>query len=65
MKTQYTAIVEQDRGWYVAHCVEIPGASGRGPTLEAARESLAEAIVLVVGHTEGDSQDSPREGVLH
>lgn len=53
MKTQYTAIVERDRGWYVAHCLEIPGTAGRGPTLESAKESLAEAIVLTLERQEG------------
>lgn len=59
MKTQYTAIVEKDRGWYVAHCVEIPGTAGRGPTLESAKESLAEAIVLVLERREEGAAPSP------
>ena len=45
MDGEYTAIVERDRDWYVMHCVEIR-ASGYGPTLEAAKESLTEAILL-------------------
>lgn len=65
MKTQYTAIVEKDRGWFVAYCVEIPGATGRGPTLEAAKESLAEAIVLAVNRTEEGDPDAPVEAVFH
>jgi predicted RNase H-like HicB family nuclease len=59
MKTQYTAIVERDRGWYVAHCVEIPGTAGRGPTLESAKESLAEAIVLALERQEGGETPAP------
>jgi predicted RNase H-like HicB family nuclease len=45
MESHYTAIVERDRDWYVMHCVEIR-ASGYGPTLEAAKASLTEAILL-------------------
>ncbi|MBE0618911.1 MAG: type II toxin-antitoxin system HicB family antitoxin [Proteobacteria bacterium] len=65
MKTQYTAIVERDRGWYVVHCVEIPGASGRGPTLEAAKESLAEAIVLLLERDDGEAAQEPTGDMLH
>ena len=65
MKNQYTAIIEKDNGWFVAHCVEIPGASGRGPTLEAAKESLAEAIVLVLERDDEDTDAPPAEIVLH
>ncbi len=45
MEGEYTAIVERDRDWYVMHCVEIR-ASGYGPTLEDAKASLTEAILL-------------------
>jgi predicted RNase H-like HicB family nuclease len=65
MKTQYTAIIERDNGWFVAHCVEIPGASGRGPTLEAAKESLAEAIVLVLERDDTEGEERPEDVVLH
>ncbi|MHB8765647.1 MAG: type II toxin-antitoxin system HicB family antitoxin [Deferrisomatales bacterium] len=67
MKTQYTAIVERDRGWYVAHCIEIPGASGRGPTEESAKLGLAEAIVLELARRhEGESEDpGPSRATCH
>ncbi len=65
MKTQYTAIVERDRGWYVVHCVEIPGVSGRGPTLEAAKESLAEAIVLVMEREDDEAPEEQGSEVFH
>jgi len=65
MKTQYTAIIERDRGWYVVHCVEIPGVSGRGPTLESAKESLAEAIVLVMERDDEEPEEEPGGEVLH
>lgn len=65
MKNQYTAIIERDNGWFVAHCVEIPGASGRGPTLEAAKESLAEAIVLVLERDEAEGEEPAAETLLH
>lgn len=49
MNKEYTAIIERRyRGWYIAHCVEIPGATGQGPTEEDAQKSLQEAISLVL-----------------
>lgn len=48
MKNEFTAIIEQDEEWYIAHCPEIPGANGQGKTKEEARESLVEAIALIL-----------------
>ena len=44
----FTAIIENDGDWYVAHCPEIPGATGQGPTAEDAQKGLAEAITMVL-----------------
>jgi predicted RNase H-like HicB family nuclease len=48
MANEFTAIIERDGEWYIAYCAEIPGANGQGRTKEEARESLAEAIKLVL-----------------
>ena len=48
MKNEFTAIIEQDDHWYIAYCPEIPGANGQGKTKDEARESLAEAIALIL-----------------
>ena len=48
MKNEFTAIIEQDDDWYIAYCPEIPGANGQGRTKDEARESLAEAIALIL-----------------
>ena len=45
---EFTAIIEQDENWYLASCPEIPGANGQGETKDEARESLAEAIALIL-----------------
>src|SRR5215831_12610135 len=29
---EFTAIIEQDGAWYIAYCLEIPGANGQGHT---------------------------------
>ena len=45
---EFTAIIEKDGDWYIAYSPEIPGANGQGRTKEEARESLAEAIELIL-----------------
>ena len=48
MHNEFTAIIEQDGTWYIAYCLEIPGANGQGHTPDKARESLVEAIALIL-----------------
>ncbi|MFH1438450.1 MAG: type II toxin-antitoxin system HicB family antitoxin [Pseudomonadota bacterium] len=48
MHNEFTAIIEQDGDWFIACCPEVPGANGQGKTHEEARESLAQAIALIL-----------------
>jgi predicted RNase H-like HicB family nuclease len=48
MKHEFTAIIERDGDWYIAYSPEIPGANGQGRTKDEARQSLAEAIDLIL-----------------
>ena len=48
MRNEFTAIIEQDGDWFIAYCPEIPGANGPGRTIEECRESLADAIALIL-----------------
>ena len=48
MSNEFTAIIEQDKEWFIAYCPEIPGANGQGRTKEEARNSLADAIALIL-----------------
>lgn len=48
MRDEFRAIFERDEEWFIAHCPEIPGANGQGRTKDEARESLAQAIALVL-----------------
>ena len=48
MHNEFTAIIEQDEGWFIGYCPEIPGANGQGRTQEEARVSLAEALALIL-----------------
>ena len=48
MKGEFTAIIEEaPEGGFWAMCPEVPGANGQGETVEAAKESLKEAIRLI------------------
>jgi predicted RNase H-like HicB family nuclease len=49
MKAEFTAIIEAaPEGGYWAMCPEITGANGQGETPEEAKESLWEAIYLIL-----------------
>ena len=68
MKHEFTAIFERDGELYIAYCPEIPGANSQGKTKEEARESLAEAIALILEVRRDDAlkgipEDAERETV--
>ena len=69
MTGEFTAIIERDEDWYIAYCLEVPGANGQGRTIEECRKSLAEAIALVLEDRREDAlrgvpADAIRETVL-
>ncbi len=48
MLGQFTAVYEQEGKYYIGYCLEVPGANGQGETLDECRESLKEAIKLIL-----------------
>ena len=48
LENEFTAIIERDGEWHVAYCPEIPGANGQGRSKDEARESLDDAIALIL-----------------
>lgn len=69
MHNEFTAIIEQDDDWYIAYCPEIPGANGQGRTVEECRNSLSQAIALILEDRREDAlrgvpQDAIRETVV-
>ena len=48
MHNEFTAVIEKDEEWYIACCLEIPGANGQGKTVEECKKNLAEAISLIL-----------------
>ncbi|MCL5982994.1 MAG: type II toxin-antitoxin system HicB family antitoxin [Firmicutes bacterium] len=55
MKAEFTAIIEAaPEGGYWAICPEIPGANGQGETIEETKDSLRQAIELILEDRRAD-----------
>ena len=55
MKAEFTAILEPaPEGGYWAICPEVPGANGQGETVEETKESLRQAIELILEDRRAD-----------
>lgn len=48
MRNKFTTIVECDGEWFIDDCPAVPGANGQGQTRAEARDSLADAITLIL-----------------
>ena len=69
MHNEFTAVIERDGDWHIAYCPEVPGADGQGRTKEEAKESLSEAIALILEDRRSDGLravplDAVRETVV-
>ncbi len=55
MKAEFTAILEPaPEGGYWAICPEVPGANGQGETVEETKDSLRQAIELILEDRRAD-----------
>lgn len=68
MSNEFTAVFERDGEWYIGYCPEVVGANGQGRTLDECRESLVEAIRLILEDRRADGlagvpEDAIRETV--
>jgi len=64
MYNEFTATIEQDGEWYIAYCPEVPGANGQGRTVEECRQSLAEAIGLILEDRRQDAMRGVPENAI-
>ena len=69
LRNEFTAVIERDGEWFIAYSPEIPGANGQGRTKTEARQSLAEAIALILDDRRRDGlralpRDAVREKVV-
>ena len=55
MKSEFTAIIEPaPEGGFWAICPEVPGANGQGETVEETKQSLSQAIELILEDRRSD-----------
>ncbi len=55
MKGEFTAIIEAaPEGGYWAICPEVPGANGQGETIEETKNSLKQAIEMILEDRRAD-----------
>ena len=65
MKAEFTAIIEPaPEGGYWAICPEIPGANGQGETIEETKNSLRQAIELILEDRRADILRGLPEGAI-
>jgi predicted RNase H-like HicB family nuclease len=55
MHHEFSAVYERDGEWFIGYCLEIPDENGQGRTLEECRESLREAIKLILEDRKQDA----------
>ena len=65
MKAEFTAIIEPaPEGGYWAICPEVSGANGQGETIEEAKNSLRQAIELILeDHREDILRGLPEDAI--
>src|SRR5687767_7041618 len=48
MQNEFTAVYERDGEWFIGYCLEVPGANGQGRSMEEGRDSLRDAVQLIL-----------------
>jgi len=48
MTNEFTAVYERDGDWYIGYCPEVLGANAQGRSKDEYRQSLADAIALIL-----------------
>lgn len=65
MHHEFSAVFEQTEEWFIAYSPEMPGAYGQGKTLEECRESLGQAIILLLEDRREDAKrDLPSNAIF-
>ena len=52
-KNKQSYIITKGKKYYIGSCPEVPGANGQGETIKECRESLKEAIKLILQDRRG------------
>ena len=48
MPHDFHIILEKDEDWFIGYCPEVPGTNGQGRTEEECRQSVLEAVELIL-----------------
>jgi predicted RNase H-like HicB family nuclease len=69
MRREFTILIEKGDQFYIGYCPEIPGANGQGETVESCKESVRQAIELMLDDRledglRGAPSDAIRETVV-
>ena len=65
MEREFTAVIIEEDGWYVAWAEELPGANTQGRTIEEARDNLKDAIQMILeARREEDDRELAGQRVL-
>ncbi|MBI9107239.1 MAG: type II toxin-antitoxin system HicB family antitoxin [Spirochaetales bacterium] len=65
MKGELTAIIDEaPEGGYWAVCPEVPGANGQGESIDEAKESLKDAIILIMKDRLEDAMRGLPENII-
>jgi predicted RNase H-like HicB family nuclease len=48
MHREFTVIIEKGDSYYIGYCPEVPGANGQGETIDECRDSVREAIRMIL-----------------
>lgn len=59
MRNEFTGIFEKADDWWIGYSPEVPGANGQGRSVEECKQSLAQAIALILA----DRRESGLRGV--
>ena len=63
MKKKFTAVINKEESWYVAHCVELDVVS-QGKTIEEAQSNLKEAVELYLESFEHDDYPGSNNEII-
>ena len=64
MQYKFTAIFEKGEKYYIGYCLEVPEANGQGKTVEECRQSLIQAIKLVLKDRKNEITSSLPKNVI-
>lgn len=63
MKRRFTAVINKEDNWYVAHCVELDVVS-QGKTIEEAKANLKEAVELYLESFGEDDYPGSKDEII-